>query len=263
MPEGDTVHKLAAFMDRRLAGRPLRQGRARALPELDLTGREIERARAVGKHLWLELAGGGSLRSHLGLHGTWHRYAPGEAWRKPERQASIVLSTDDSVWVCFHAREVAWREAGGGGEAERRLGPDLVQVVPEPVVLVRRIRAHLAPDAPLVDLLLDQRVACGIGNVYKSEVLFLERRHPLTQIASLSDDELHALYRRAHPLLRANLGGGARVTRDVRDGRGTLWVYARGGLACFSCGATIQRAVLGRTRRSTYWCPECQRSSLA
>lgn len=258
MPEGDTVHKLAAALGQRLSGRELRDGRVRGEPRARLAGRRIGAIRARGKHLWIELDGDLVLRSHLGMHGTWHRYRPGERWHKPERHAAIVLATDDDVLVCFHPSEVELGSAGSRAfDLERRLGPDLVEGVPDASETLRRARHFLELDAPLVDVLLDQRVASGVGNVYKSEVLFLERVHPLTPLAAVDEPLLARLLGRAHELLRANLHGGPRVTRPA-GAAGRLWVYGRKGQPCFECDAPIAAERLGRGLRSTYWCPRCQ-----
>lgn len=259
MPEGDTVHKLAAYLAPRLVGRELCGGRLRDAPGLELAGRRVERVAARGKHLFVELSGERSVRSHLGMHGSWHRYAPGEAWKLSQRRAALTLETERDVLVCFDAAEVEWLRSGGLAERDllARLGPDLAAEEVDLDEVLRRARAA-ARDRPIADLLLDQRVASGIGNVYKSEVLFLERVEPCTDAAEVDDAMLTRLYARARACLRANLHGGPRATRSAADGRGGLWVYRRGGRPCLRCGTAIRRAPLGADRRSTYWCPACQ-----
>jgi endonuclease-8 len=258
VPEGDTVHKLAGALRPWLVGRRLREGRVAAQPTLTLAGRAVQDVSARGKHLFVDLDGGLVLRSHLGMHGSWHRYRPGEPWRKPARQASIVLATDDDVLVCFHASEVELLDPARphAFELRRRLGPDVLAEAPRGELVARRARSFLEPGAPLVDLLLDQRVASGIGNVYKSEVLFLERLHPATPWTAIDEDALGRVYAVAHRLLRANLGGGPRVTRAGASGR--LWVYRRAGRPCHTCATPVATARMGRGLRSSYWCPRCQ-----
>ena len=166
----------------------------------------------------------------------------------------------DWVYVCFNAREVALTRSLGFESADqrRRLGPDLTRGMPEAGVLRARAMALSPPDTPLVDLLLDQRVACGIGNVYKSEVLFIHRRPPLQPLGEQSLRDFADLYGTATRLLGRNLGGGPRITREIPDGRGPLWVYGRAGLPCLVCGTPVRRERLGRNPRSTYWCLTCQ-----
>jgi endonuclease-8 len=226
LPEGDTIHKLAAALEPRLLGRTLTQGwvrggahpasrrylapagaPARREPEISLAGRTVTAVRAVGKHLFIEIDGAVAVRSHLGMYGSWHRYAPGEVWRRPERQASICLSTDADVLVCFNAREAELMRAAGLRERKllSRLGPDLLDPAVDLQQVVFRARALLEPHTAAADLLLNQTVASGIGNVYKSEVLFLEHQHPEAPLAGL--------YATASDLLRRHVGRGPRRTR--------------------------------------------------
>lgn len=261
MPEGDTIHKLAAAMAPDLTGRRLDRIALWQRPVRDLAGRVITEVVAVGKHLYLVIEPDQVLRSHLGMYGSWHRYRPGESWQRPYSQAGIDLAVAGAVFVCFNPKEVELLRASGFTHRDqiRRLGPDLITATEdERSRLIGRARELLDGDTPLVDLLLDQRVACGIGNVYKSEVLFLHALHPLRRLGSLADDALVLLYDTAHRLLRANLGGGPRITRIAEDGSSGLWVYGRAGQPCLRCRALVRRAYLGRHRRSTYWCPACQ-----
>lgn len=265
MPEGDTVHTLARELDRRLSGCTLAAGRLRDAPSASLAGCAVRAVRARGKHLLVELARGDGgalvLRSHLGMHGSWHRYRPGERWQRPSSQASIVLETERDVLVCFRAEEVELCAGDARAfELRRRLGPDLIAEEPELTELLARARHFLEPDAPLADLLLDQRVASGIGNVYKSELCFLAGLHPARAWSSVDEPVLARVYADARRLLQANVGGGPRRTRAPASGgaRASLWVYRRKGRPCLRCAAPIESARLGRGARSTYWCPRCQ-----
>jgi endonuclease-8 len=265
MPEGDTIHKVAAVLGSLLNGRALVEVRLRPYPDAGLIGQRLCAVHAKGKHLYIETDSGATLRSHLGMYGTWHRYRPGEEWKKPAFQASILIVTETDVVVCFNAREVELlRRPGFRRQDQRhRLGPDLITAVDELPGVPGRARALCPPQIQLVDLLLDQRVAAGIGNVYKCEVCFLQRQPPWRQLATVSDAALVGLYRCASELLRKNLGGGPRRTRCVIDGRGPLWVYSRGDLPCLLCGEPIRCARLGRRPRTTYWCPRCQHGGRA
>ena len=262
MPEGDTIHKLASAIAPRLTGTSLARFELRGDPTLDLAGRRVEKVRAQGKHLVIELEGDLWVRTHLGMTGSWHRYATGERWKRPPRQASVVLANGEDVFVCFNAKEAECIRAHGRRAAESlgRLGPDLTSAEePDVPRLVERARKLVNGDAPVVDALLHQGVASGIGNVYKSEVLFLHGVDPRRTLGSVEDEALGEMFVEAHELLRANLHGGRRVTRTVGDGKGDLWVYRRGGRECFRCTTRIESAVLGRGRRITFWCPRCQR----
>jgi endonuclease-8 len=261
MPEGDTIHKIAHYLALRLVNRTVQRlhmndtGGAAAC-----TGKRIRTVFAHGKHLFIELADDLTLRSHLGMYGSWHRYAENERWRKPRWQASLELATDKDVFVCFNAKETELMRTPGFRERtlRARLGPDLVGPETDIDHVVRRAREFPESDTLLADVLLDQRVASGIGNVYKSEVLFIEGCLPHTRLSAVSDESLARCFASAAVLLRRNLGGGPRVTRFEEDNAGRLWVYRRRGLHCLRCDDRISSARLGKDHRSTYWCPSCQ-----
>ena len=260
MPEGDTVYQLATFLRPLLRDRCLVDARVRGAAATDLVGVRIDDVTAHGKHLFIAFDGERVLRSHLGMHGSWHHYAAGETWRRPTRQASIVLDTGERVYVCFNALQVELLRGRGvrARHLAQVLGPDLMQATVDVDAVVARALQLSDPQRVLVDVLLDQRIACGIGNVYKSEVLFLERQHPATPLQALDASTLAALYRRASTLLRANTDGGRRITRHTNDDAGILWVYRRRGLPCLRCATPIVTQRMGRGGRSTYWCPSCQ-----
>ncbi len=229
--------------------------RTRGTPRPDLAGRRVAAVRAHGKLLRIELDDGRALRCHLGLNGSWHRYRAGEPWKRSARAAGLVLETSDETFVCFRPRDVRVVRGAGPGP----VGPDLLAPGTDPGRLPARARALCPPEAPVADVLLEQRVASGVGNVYKSEILFLERVAPDRPLARVPDRVLCSLFARARELLRRNLGPGPRTTRFDPDGRGRLWVYGRRGRPCFRCGEPVRSARIGRHLRITFWCPRCQR----
>jgi endonuclease-8 len=155
------------------------------------------------------------------------------------------------VAVCFSAPVVEWVRA----PRTDHLGPDLCLPDADLAEAVRRM-ARLDPTTPLADVLLDQRVCCGVGNVYKSEVAFALRLHPLTPIGAIGSDVRAAIAATAARLLQHNLTTPARTT--VAGPPGSLAVYGRGGEPCRRCATPIERATTGSRARSTYWCPRCQ-----
>lgn len=262
MPEGDTIHKIARWLDARLTSQQLESVSA-ADPAVSrhCSGRRVSSVRALGKHLFIDLDNDHALRSHLGMYGSWHFYAPDEEWRKPRRQASLVMETADMSYVCFNAREVEVVRSPSVRERiiDSRLGPDLIGEEADPDYLVQRARQLMEPDALIADVLLDQRVSSGIGNVYKSEVLFIEGWLPQTPLEHMADDALACCFSTAADLLRRNLGGGKRVTRFEGDKAGRLWVYGRTGLPCLRCDdGKVAAKRMGRHHRGTFWCPACQ-----
>lgn len=261
MPEGDTIFRAAATMRKALAGRTLtgvggsvRELAAAAPP---LAGLRIEDVRAAGKHLLVRFDDGRTLRTHMRMTGSWHLYRPGERWQKPERGARVVLETAERVAVCFHAPEVELLAPGGESRsAVGRLGPDLLAPGTSPEDVARRWRS--GPDAPIGVAVMRQNLAAGIGNVYKSETLFLCGVDPFRRVAELSDAALVEVAHTARRLMLRNLGGsGPRTTRPA-GGRGRLWVYGRSGEPCHRCGTTIRMRRQGEDGRSTYFCARCQ-----
>jgi endonuclease-8 len=235
-----------------------RPGLAR-VPQLErLVGSVVESVEARGKHLLIGFSGGAWLRTHMRMRGSWHRYAPGEAFRLPLALASCVLETDTAVAVCFDAPEV---ELLTSADLERHgrlnaLGPDLLSASFDAGEAVRRLVARAS--VPLGEALLDQRALAGIGNVIKSETCFMERADPWAPVGAFSDAELLVAVDRARRLLAANTGGGRRVTTGVGAPGASLWVYGRAGRPCRRCGTLIRGMRQGEQARMTYWCPRCQ-----
>jgi endonuclease-8 len=274
MPEGDTIFRTARQLHRAIAGHVVvRFGTVFAhLSRIDddrrVAGRTIESVRSAGKHLLIAFSGGLLLRTHLRMSGSWHLYRPGEHWRRSPTAARIVIETAAFVAVAFHVHDAEFLE----GEALRcaaslgRLGPDLLAARFDEREAVTRLR--LPPDEPVAAALLAQWRLAGIGNVFKSETLFLCGVHPLARVASLADERLHALVSTARRLLQANvvepppgrvpMRAWPRQTTGRADPRERLWVYGRGGRPCRRCGTPVAYARLGPEARSTYWCPRCQ-----
>lgn len=233
----------------RLAGR--RVVRARPEPLRRLEGTTITGVDAVGKHLLVRFDNGLSLHTHMRMTGSWHLYRPGEPWRRPERMARAVLEVDGTVAVLFNTTVVALKRTDR--EGLDYLGPDLLDEQVEMSRVVRRARS-LAPELALGELLLDQRVAAGIGNVYRCETLWWLRLNPWAPQSSLSDEQVGEMYEVARDALRSNLDSFER--RFPGYGRGA--VHGRGGRPCRRCGATILVRAQGEQARLTYWCPTCQ-----
>ncbi len=260
MPEGDSIHKTALALAADLEGRVLDQVWLRRADATPLIGARVGRLVTQGKYLFIPTDRPLTLRVHLGLHGGWHRYRRDARWLRPRHQAALVLEVEDTILVCFNPREAALVGSNGWGLRDQRLrlGPDLIQDPRAARDAPGRARRLLAPGAPLVDVLLDQRVASGIGNVYKSEILFIAARAPTLRLGELDDRHLGGLYALATDLLCSNLHGGRRDTRLADDGAGLLWVYGRHRRPCLLCGTVLERRSLGVGLRSTYSCPQCQ-----
>jgi endonuclease-8 len=265
MPEGDTIFRTAAVLRRALLGGVVRRARAQPgpglarVPDLSvLVGSKVDAVESRGKHLLIGFSDGRWLRTHMRMRGSWHRYALGESWRRPERRAVCVLETDSAVAVCFDAPvvELLTSTELARHESLRRLGPDLLGAEPDHDEALRRLRDRSS--VPIGEALLDQRVAAGIGNAIKSEALFMERLDPWAPVSAISDEQLLGVLRRASKQLAANIGGGRRVTTGRRSPSESVWVYRRAGLPCRRCGTVIGARRQGEHARTTYWCRSCQ-----
>ncbi len=270
MPEGDSIVKLANTMAPALVGEPLTRAHLRREPgAARLKGRVTQAITPHGKHLVFSFSSGVGppvgLRVHLGLDGAWYLLRRGVRWPRSPRHASVILSTSLHDAACFdaHSLELAPLESLLLRPPLATLGPDLCVGPPDPERMIARVRPHA--DREIADVLLDQQVAAGIGNIYKSETLFIERVNPWTLVADLDDDTIDRLYARASERLRANTGPGPRVTtRRAAPGGGPakglprFWVYGRGGRGCVRCGSIIGSRVQGPQRRVTFWCSFCQ-----
>ncbi|MFT4628743.1 MAG: endonuclease-8, partial [Myxococcota bacterium] len=169
----------------------------------------------------------------------------------------VMLATADDVLVCFFAKEVERiREAAlPTHPVLGALGPDLLQPpVPLEVILDRALSD---PERPLREVLLDQRVATGIGNEWCCELCFLHERLPETPVAAVGREALGAVYSDAAERMAASVGVGLRNTTGRKNPR--TFVYGRRGRACLRCGHRVTAANLGPWHRITYWCPGCQR----
>ena len=265
MPEGNTIYRTATVLRAALLGRTIVAARARPGPGLvhvprleGLVGATVTAVESRGKHLLIRFSNRLTLRTHLRMRGSWHRYAPGERWERPVNQASVVLETAQAVAVCFNAptAELLTDSEMARAEALRALGPDLLAPDFDAEEAVRRLRQ--LGDHEIGEALLEQRAVAGIGNVHKSETLFLERVNPFTPVRRLADETLGALLATARRLLGANLGGGRRVTTGVARPGQSLWVYGRAGRPCRRCGSLVRTARQGDLGRTTYWCERCQ-----
>lgn len=262
MPEGDTLHRTAAGLRRVLVGQSVTRFESR-VPGVESAGEGVGGERiteivARGKHLLISFEGGRVLRTHLRMTGSWHLYHPGERWKKPERRARVVVGTARAVAVCFSAPEV---ELLSGAAAERGgptvdLGPDLLDGSAELAEIVRAWRSR--PELPIGVAVMRQHLAAGIGNVYKSEVLFLCRVDPFTLVGELGESTLREIAETARREMRRKLNPGPRTTRRAAGG-GRLWVYGRAGRPCYDCGTPIRVRRQGTDGRTTYYCPTCQK----
>jgi endonuclease VIII len=249
--EGDTILRAAHRIEAALAGEtvsvtaPNPRGRAAGVERLG--GRRLERVDARGKHLLLQLDHL-VLHSHLGMSGSWHIYGRGDSWAKPPGAAWAVLQGKDAEAVQFGGPtlRVLRSDALRRDPVLSRLGPDILAPELDAEAVARSLRA--ASDRAVSDVLLDQALVAGIGNIFKSEACFAARQDPWQPIADIPQGQLRRVVQAAHELMR-----------DAVDrGRHSSAVYRRAGRPCPNCATPIASGGQGDANRTTYWCPVCQ-----
>jgi len=273
MPEGDTIFRAARTLQRALAGKPVTSFES-AFPALNrvnddapIAGRTIERIHSAGKHLLVRFSGGLVLRTHMRMNGTWHIYRTGEKWQRSRRDMRIVITTADFEAVGFNipvAEFMSEREVAKSPQL-RTLGPDLLAADFDSERVIANLRQRA--DLEIADALLDQRVLAGLGNVYKSEILFMCRINPFRRVQELAETDLMSIVDESRRVLKLNVSeglelmttyGGLRRTTHRSNPSDRLWVYGRARLPCRRCGTPIRVRKQGPHARLTYYCPNCQ-----
>lgn len=268
MPEGDNLFIAAQKVGAVLTGRVVTRFES-PLPELkerDVEGRVVKEVRARGKYLIVEFDDGRALLSHLRMQGSW--YASEKADMAERRLAktsrdvrwddedtTLIIETASSVAVLSRA---ALALLAPLADVERRvasLGPDLLSPDYDQGEALRRLRDH--PELTIAEALMLQSIVAGIGNTYKSELLFIEKVSPFVNVGSLDDATLERLLKRARELMRRNLKGPRRTTFGSFAGT-PYFVYERSGQHCLKCDTKVRMLRQGNLQRSTYFCPECQ-----
>lgn len=251
MPEGDTLFNTALTLRPALLGESLTAVniRARGMYRLQV-GDTVRSVEAVGKFLEIVVERGLALRTHLHMTGVWHLYEQGERWRRPRHLARAVLETESHVAVCFAAPTV---EVGPAADDRlAHLGPDLCHTDVDLDAVLERV-ASSDPSTEIAEVLLDQRLAAGIGNVYKNEVLWACEVSPFRPLADIDEPMRRRLYETAAEQLQANLGRFKRQTHPKG-----LAVYNRAGQGCYRCLGRIRTIEHGGIGRRTWWCADCQ-----
>jgi endonuclease VIII len=244
LPEGDTLHRAARRLQV-LVGEQLEveTPHPRAQAAIDaavLDGRRLEAVEAVGKNLVLRFEGGVALRSHLRMTGRWSVRPRGEA---RSGRPWLVLrgeTVEGVLWngpvLELHTRALA------------RLGPDVLATPPAFEAMLARMRAADG-DRRLGEILQDQSLVAGIGNMWASESLWRARLSPWLPLREVSEEDRARALETAAALMRAALAGGRVPEKQA---------HARPGRACRRCGTPIRSFGQGDASRTAYWCPTCQ-----
>lgn len=290
MPEGDTVHRAAGRIHAAMAGQRLTRTdfRVPRFATTDLEGRVVEGARAVGKHLFVDVGSPGAaagsetsavIHSHLKMEGKWFVHDAGTRWTFPGFLARVVLRSDGGVEaVGVELGEVNVFTPAEASARVEHIGPDLLGEA-EPGApfrvgawsgdeALRRFRRH--GDRAIGAAILDQRLVAGIGNEYRSELLFLRGIDPTRTVREVdARGGLEPLIMLARRTMAINVRRQIRIFTGVDKRRARHWVYGRGDEPCRRCGTAVIAGELGtmtgetgdadRFDRTVFYCPSCQR----
>ncbi len=273
MPEGHTLFRLAAELDAAFAGHPVRvsspQGRF-AADAAQVDGSVLLGAESAGKHLFVELEHERLLHVHLGLIGHFDVHTGVAAVPPPVGQVRLRLVGGRPDAPAYADLRGATRcdlvDPARRAEVLASLGPDPLREDADPDRAWQRIRRS---PRPVGDLLLDQEVLAGVGNVYRAEVLFRQRIHPLRPGNTLRVGQWRAIWEDLVVLMREGVRLGRIDTvrpehtpeamgRPARadDHGGEVYVYRRTGQPCLVCARAVRTEVLAG--RNLFWCPRCQ-----
>lgn len=260
MPEGDSVHGHARRIREKMGGRTITRV-AGTEPSVRrnarmVRGATMDRVEAVGKHLMIDFEGGWTLRVHLGMTGRW-RFGPPSGTRG-DGPAKVVMETTGWSARCFGAPTVHLDRTPRVWAEIDHIGIDLLDRSPDYDEILRRVDTQPAA-RPVSDVLLDQTIAAGIGNVYRNEVLFEAGIHPERPIGTIGDEDLRWVFERSAAQMARNVDTGrARTTTGGRARGSESFVYGRDRRPCRRCGTEITVGTSTDLDRITYWCPRCQ-----
>ena len=278
MPEGDTIYRSARALAKVLTGKTVTRfdtGYAHLATVNDdrpLVGRVVERVESSGKWLLMHFSGDLILVTHMLMSGSWHIYKAGERWWSPKKAMRAFIEVEGWQAVAFNVPVAEFHTAASLARKSSvpKLGPDALSAGYTAEVGLHALeqRAQSHPEDEIANVLLNQRVIAGLGNVYKSEVAFAARVHPFRQMSTITPDEMLQMADVSQRWLKANVldgsgdgiitySGNRRTTNNSNE-KNRLWVYGRRGQECRRCGGLIEMRKQGPGARSTYWCPECQ-----
>jgi endonuclease-8 len=259
VPEGDSIrHTVAALRSALVDTKMLRFDAPRLIGVVPKAGRTIVRVENHGKHVEIEWDDGVILHTHLRMSAAWHAYRKSDIWQRPHREMRAVIETSGWTAVCFNAPVVeTYRQPGLSRHPWfGRLGPNLCSPDADLERCVELLLAYDDRRAPIAEVLLDDRVFCGLGNVYRSEVLWACELHPGAEVGDIPDALARRLVNVAARLLRANLATPEQVA--VPGVPGGLGVYGRTGQGCYRCADTVRARGDTDPLRVLYWCAGCQ-----
>ena len=277
MPELPEVESLRRILSRSAVGRrivgarigtlPLRR---RVVPDFgaQIAGRTIERITRRAKYLMFELSGDAIILAHLGMSGSiTHRGGNFDASEFDAKHDHLEFALDDASRLVYNdprrfgmVRLVARADLDAIAEL-KGIGPEPLGGDFNVDYLAEQARGK---KVAIKNLIMDQRIVAGVGNIYASEILFHAKVRPTRRAGRVKRPELELIAEFTPKVLRAAIGSGGTTFRSYRDSRGKpgefskrLMVYGREDEPCYVCGTAIKNLVLGQ--RASFYCPKCQR----
>lgn len=254
-----------------------------------IIGSTLDYAKTYGKNLILRFSRGVYLRNHMLMWGKWRiydrvEYEAGLAKPPPRRRnlknpniednspkdvrydsrTRLTIVTSDKILVEFNGPILQFStENPVFAEPIKSLGPDALAENYDVKDVIKRLKnKEKNNNLLLVDALLDQRIVSGIGNKYKSEILFCTKLYPFKKISEISKNEIYRLVEKIPIVLNfgyKNKGRTRIIASDEnKSWNNSHWVFRRSGKNCFICNTKIQSEKI-YSKRITFWCPNCQR----
>lgn len=264
MPEGHSVHRHAKKLNELFANQTLTisspQGRFAAGAEV-LSGKKLIRAKAHGKQLFTEFEDKAYLRIHLGIFGKWGFRAYSDFPPEPVGQVRLRMLSESNFADLRGPTACEVLTYAEVRKITNRLGPDPLQPDPKQLKKQDFINRVSKSQVSIGQLLMNQEVIAGIGNVYRAELLFRASQSPFTPGKEVSTDVLETIWTDAQRLMKIGVTKGIMLTREGNlRGRPKVadryYVYKRQGVSCRECGNLVSIAMM--QARKLYWCPACQ-----
>jgi len=276
MPELPEVESLRRILSRSAVGRTIVSARIgklplrrRVVPDFgpQIIGRIIERVSRRAKYLLIELSGDTIILAHLGMSGSiTHRHDGFDAREFDIKHDHLEFALDNGSRLVYNdPRRFGMMTLIRRDEIDVRV--ELRGIGPEPLSAAFNAD-YLANQArgkkvAIKNLIMDQRIVAGVGNIYASEILFHARVRPTRRAGRVKRKEIDLIVAFTPKILRAAIGSGGTTFRSYRDSRGKpgafsrrLMVYGREGKPCSVCSTAIRNVVVGQ--RASFYCPKCQ-----
>jgi endonuclease-8 len=264
MPEGHTVHRTAKHFSKHFLGKSveLTSPQGRFADSKLVSGQALVTSEAFGKQLYLGFESA-TVRIHLGIYGKWRFRSFEETPPDPVGQVRARFLSADQVADVVGPTSCEVLDQLQVLAKQSKLGPDPLRIDPGDHELQRFLARVASSKVAIGQLLMDQSVIAGVGNVYRAELLFRAGLNPYTPGHLVSSEEVAGIWFDAVTLMKIGVKTGIMLTRDgYLTGRPAIsdryFAYKREGLPCRNCLNPISIAVMNT--RKLYWCSSCQRA---